>query len=162
MDNNMNLVVSCNLKLARVRNNWSQAFVSSLTGLSIRSISRAETGCSVSKSTLKRLCVCYHIDASSLYEPTKEQRKVQVDLIPEAVAIGLLRRNDFIGDLQRETILRFSHLIRKETLMNREDVEAILPDVINKKKTYTLADVVSCCLAVNQQTINNITDIAMA
>lgn len=69
MNNNMNQVVAYNLKVARIRFDWSQAFVSNLTGLSIRSISRAETGHSVSKSTLKRLCALYHIDISSLYEP---------------------------------------------------------------------------------------------
>lgn len=162
MNNSMNQVVAYNLKVARVRRNWSQSFVSNLTGLSIRSISRAETGCSMSKSTLKRLCDCYHIDIGSLYETTHEQKRVQVDLVPEAVAIGLLRRNDFIGDLQRETILRFSHNVRKEALMNREDIEIILPQVITNRKMYTLADVISCCMAVNQWTINNIMDMATA
>ena len=161
MNNNMNQVVAYNLKVARIRLDWSQAFVSNLTGLSIRSISRAETGHSVSKSTLKRLCALYHIDISSLYEPVHEQKMVKVDLVPESIALGLLMKNSFISDLQRETILRFSHNIRKDALMNREDVEAILPDIINKKQSYTLADIVACCLAVNQQTIHNITDMAV-
>ena len=160
--NSMNQVVAYNLKVARVRQNWSQAFVSNLTGLSIRSISRAETGHSVSKSTLKRLCALYHIDISDLYEPVHEQKEVNVDLVPESTVVGLLMKNSFISDLQRETILRFSHNIRKDALMNREDVEAILPAVISKKQAYTLADIVACCLAVNQQTIHNITDIAVA
>ena len=162
MDNNMNQVVAYNLKVARIRFDWSQAFVSNLTGLSIRSISRAETGHSVSKSTLKRLCALYRIDISSLYEPMHEEKMVKVDLVPESIALGLLMKNSFISDLQRETILRFSHNIRKDALMNREDVEEILPDIINKKQSYTLADIVACCLAVNQQTIHNITDMAVA
>ena len=160
--NSINQVVSYNLKVARVRQNWSQAFVSNLTGLSIRSISRAETGHSVSKSTLKRLCALYHIDISGLYELVHEQKEVNVDLVPESTVVGLLMKNSFISDLQRETILRFSHNIRKDALMNREDVEAILPAVISKKQAYTLADIVACCLAVNQQTIHNITNIAVA
>ena len=114
MNNNMNQVVAYNLKVARIRFDWSQAFVSNLTGLSIRSISRAETGHSVSKSTLKRLCALYHIDISSLYEPVHEQKMVKVDLVPESIALGLLMKNSFISDLQRETILRFSHNIRKD------------------------------------------------
>ena len=65
------------------------------------------------------------------------------------------------SDLQRETILRFSHNIRKDALMNREDIEAILSEIISKKQSYTLADIVACCLAVNQQTIHNITDMAV-
>ena len=158
----MNQVVAYNLKVARVRRNWSQAFVSNLTGLSIRSISRAETGHSVSKSTLKRLCALYHIDISSLYEPVHEQKVVKLDLVPESTVLGLLMKNSFISDLQRETILRFSHNIRKDALMKREDIEAFLSDVISKKKSYTFADIVACCLAVNQQTIHNMTDMVVA
>lgn len=162
MNNSMNQVVAYNLKVARVRRNWSQAFVSNLTGLSIRSISRAETGHSVSKSTLKRLCALYHIDISSLYEPVHEQKVVKLDLVPESTVLGLLMKNSFISDLQRETILRFSHNIRKDALMKREDIEAFLSDVISKKKSYTFADIVACCLAVNQQTIHNMTDMVVA
>lgn len=162
MDNNMNQVVAYNLKVARMRMDWSQSFVSELTGLSIRSISRAECGCSVSKSTLKRLCDFYNIDIGSLYEPIHEEKKVQVDLVPDSVALGLLMKNSFISDLQRETILRFSHNIKKDALMERADIEAILEDVIRKKQSYTLADVVACCMAVNQHTIRNITDMVVA
>lgn len=162
MNDNINQVVAYNLKVARVRLDWSQAFVSTLTGLSIRSISRAESGHAVSKKTLNRLCALYHIDISSLYEPIHKKESIKVDLVPENVALGLLIRNSFISDLQRETILRFSHNIRKDAVMNREDVEEVLSDVISEKKTYTMADIVMCCMAINQQTINNITDIAVA
>ena len=162
MNNNMNQVIAYNLKVARIRLGWSQAFVSNLTGLSIRSISRAETGHSISKSTLKRLCALYHIDISSLYELVHEQKMVKVDLVPESIALGLLMKNSFISDLQRETILRFSHNIRKDALMKREDIEATLSEIISSKKMYTLADVISCCMAINQQTIHNITDMAIA
>lgn len=160
--NNMNQLVACNLKIARVRLNWSQAFVANLTGLSIRSISRAETGHSVSKSTLKRLCALYRIDISSLYEPEHKQKEVKVDLVPESTVLGLLVKNSFISDIQRETLLRFGHAIRKNALMKREDVEAIVPDVISKKQSYTFADIVACCLAVNQQTIHNIKNIVVS
>lgn len=160
--NNMNQVVAYNLKVARIRLIWSQAFVSNLTGLSIRSISRAETGHSVSKSTLKRRCALYHIDIGCLYEHVNEQKEVKVDLVPESTVLGLLMKNSFISELQKETILRFIHNIRRDALMEREDVEAILPEVISKKQSYTLADIVACCLAVNQQTIHNIKNIAVS
>ena len=60
-------VVARNLRVARWNHNWSQEFVSRQTGLSIRTISRAETGKGISKETLKRLCSFYAVRLENMY-----------------------------------------------------------------------------------------------
>ena len=51
--------------------------------------------------------------------------------------------------------------IQKNAIMYREQVEEILPEVISKKQSYTLSDIISCCMAVNQKTLDNISKIAV-
>ena len=46
--------------------------------------------------------------------------------------------------------------LRKDAVMHREEIEEFLPEIISDKKLYSLADVISCCMAVNQKTIQNI------
>lgn len=45
--------------------------------------------------------------------------------------------------------------------MYREQVEKVLPEVISKKQSYTLSDIINCCLAINQRTPDNISQIAV-
>ena len=52
--------------------------------------------------------------------------------------------------------------IQREALMMREDVEQIIPEALALKKSYTLADVITACMAVNQKTIVNIRNMAIA
>lgn len=163
--NSLNQILAENLKDIRVGRGWSQAFVARQLGISQRTISRAETGCGISKALLKKLCAFYCIPVDSVYMKKcgQENREpVQVDLIPDDVAVRLLCQSTFVGDIQREAVLRFNDAIQKEAVMFREDIEAILPDVISSKKSYSLADVVSCCMAVNQWTVKNISKIAVA
>ena len=83
-------------------------------------------------------------------------------MIPDDVAIKLLCQSSFVNDIQRESILRFNDSIQKNALMYREQVEEILPEVIHKKQSYTLAEVIQCCMEINQRTLDNITKIAVA
>lgn len=64
-------------------------------------------------------------------------------MIPEDVAVKLLCQSSFVGDIQRESILRFNEFIQKNAIMYREQVEKILPEVISKKQSYTLSDIIS-------------------
>lgn len=149
------------LKYHRIRNGWTQELVSKLTGLSIRSISRIENGASASKKTVKTLCSLYKIDYCTLnsYEPPKS---VKVDLLPESSLVALLCRTSLLTDLQREVVLRFTAKAGKNAIMNREQVEAVLIDTICNKQNYSLSDVISACMIVNQATVENITSMAVA
>lgn len=163
--NNFNLIIAENLKGIRVERGWSQSFVARQLDISQRTISRAETGCGISKTLLKKLCAFYCIPLGSVYmERCGREKKepAQVDLIPDDIAVKLLCQSTFVGDIQREAVLRFNDAIQKKAVMFREDIEAILPDVISDKKSYSLADVISCCMAVNQRTVKNISKIAVA
>ena len=159
MDNNTNRLVGNNLRRERWIRDWSQAFVAGLLNISIRTISRAETGRGVSKGVLKKLCRLYQISMAELYDEKEIMQKpvsTQVDLVPENVAVGLLIKNSFISDLQHETICRYNDRIKKDAVMCREEVEEFLPEVISTKKQYSLADLICCCMAVNQKTLANI------
>lgn len=159
MDNNINRLVGNNLRRERWIRDWSQAFVAGLLDISIRTLSRAETGQGVSKGVLKKLCRLYQISMAELYDEKETIHKPvskQIDLVPENVAIGLLIKNSFISDLQYEIVCRYNDRIRKDAVMHREEIEEFLPEIISDKKLYSLADVISCCMAVNQKTIQNI------
>ena len=60
------------------------------------------------------------------------------------------------NNLQQETICRYNDKIKKNALMCREDVEQFLPEIIGDQKMYSWTDMVGCCMAVNQKTIQNI------
>ncbi len=160
-DKNMSL--ADRLKRERVTRGWTQSFVCGQLGISIRTLSRAETGIKVSKPVLKKLCALYQIPLSKLYGSGEQEarRREPVDLIPESVAVALLVKNEFLADIQRETIYRYNDKIRKDGIMLRAEVEGILAEVISRKKDYSFADVVSCCMAVNQRTVRNIINMAL-
>lgn len=158
----MNNIIGYNLQYIRLRRGWSQSFVAGLTGLSIRSISRVENGCGVSKTTITKLCHLYKIDMKSLYEPTEPVKSAKVDLLPDEVVAAILQRNSVLSDLQREVLLQFTSKASKNAVMSRDDVEAILSDCISDKKSYILSDIITACLEVNQKTIQKITSIAVA
>lgn len=158
---NHNECIARHLKGERWKRNWSQALVCSNLNISIRTLSRAENGKGISKTTLKKLCSLYQIPISQMYMDVIEKKQQTVDLIPDDVAVRLLCQSTFVGDIQREAVLRFNDAIQKNAVMLREDIEAILPEVINSKKSYSLADIISCCMAVNQRTVRNIINMAL-
>lgn len=157
--NDITRLVGNNLRRERWIRDWSQAFVAGLLNISIRTLSRAETGRGVSKGILKKLCCLYQISMADLYEEKEKiqkQSSIRMELVPENVAVGLLIKNSFISDLQHETICRYNDKIRRDAIMQREEVEKFLSEIISEKKQYSLADVISCCMAVNQKTIQNV------
>lgn len=164
MSNNINEIVGYNLKVVRVRRGWSQAFVSRQTGISVRSISRLETGRGASKKLVNQLCSFYQVSIHSLYLDKKVSTKEisPVNLIPDDVLFRLVLSNSFVGEVQREAVLRFNDVIQKNAVMFREDIEAILPDIISQKKSYSLSDMIACGLAVNRQTLQNVSNIQIA
>jgi hypothetical protein len=72
-----------------------------------------------------------------------------------------MMKNSFISDLQLETIYRYNSIISDKCTMLRDDVELLLKSVISNKKHYTLSDVISCCLMINQETISNALNIVL-
>ena len=159
---NVNLLVADNLKRIRISKGWSQSFVANQLGIAQRTISRAECGCGVSKRTLEMLCSMYQVSVASIYGECVQEKPREVQVIPDDVAVGLLIRNSFIQDLEQEVILRYTDTIGKEALMMREDVERIIPEALSHKKSYTLADVITACMMVNQKTLSKIRKMAIA
>ncbi len=157
---NVNLLVADNLKRIRISKGWSQSFVANQLGIAQRTISRAECGCGVSKRTLEMLCSMYQVSVASIYGKCVQEEPREVQIIPDDVAVGLLIRNSFIQDLEQEVILRYTDTIGKEALMMREDVERIIPEALSHKKSYTLADVITACMMVNQKTLSKIKKLA--
>ena len=159
---NVNLLVADNLKSIRISKGWSQSFVANQLGIAQRTISRAECGCGVSKRTLEMLCSMYQVSVASIYGECVQENPREVQIIPDDIAVGLLIRNSFIHDLEQEVILRYTDTIGKEALMMREDVERIIPEALSHKKSYTLADVITACMVVNQKTLSKIRKMAVA
>lgn len=159
---NVNLLVADNLKRIRISKGWSQSFVANQLGIAQRTISRAECGCGVSKRTLEMLCSMYQVSVASIYGECVQENPREVQVVPDDVAVGLLIRNSFIKDLEQEVILRYTDTIGKEALMMREDVERIIPEALSHKKSYTLADVITACMMVNQKTLSRIRKMAIA
>lgn len=159
---NVNLVIAENLKDIRCRHGWSQSFVARQLNIAQRTISRAECGCGVSKRTLKKLCNLYQVNMATLYNECVQELPRGTQVVPDDVAVGLLIRNSFIQDLEQEVILRYTDTIQKEALLMREDVEKIIPEALSPKKTYTLSDVITACMTVNQKTIAIVRELAIA
>ena len=157
---NVNLLVADNLKRIRISKGWSQSFVANQLGIAQRTISRAECGCGVSKRTLEMLCSMYQVSVASIYGECVQENPREVQVVPDDVAVGLLIRNSFIKDLEQEVILRYTDTIGKQALMLREDVERIIPEALSHKKSYTLADVITACMMVNQKTLSKIRKLA--
>ena len=166
MDNKMNQMIGNHLWGCRAKRGWTQEFVARQLGISIRTVSRVENGAGISKSLLKKMCGLYRISLNEIYEQkpsvNKMSNPVQVDMIPDDVAIKLLCQSSFVNDIQRESILRFNESIQKNALMYREQVEELIPEVIHMKQSYSLAELIQCCMEVNQRTLDNITKIAVA
>ena len=160
MDNRK--IIASNLKKIRIQRNYSQAFVANQVGISQRTMTRAETVGNISDKVLKRLCMFYKIAISELYnEEATNENITTVDVIPIDVAVNLMMKNSFINDFQTETIRRYNDLISNKCTMLRDDVELLLKSVISNKKHYTLSDVISCCLMINQETISNALNIVL-
>ena len=159
---NVNLLVADNLKRIRISKGWSQSFVANQLGIAQRTISRAECGCGVSKRTLEMLCSMYQVSVASIYVECVQEKPREVQVIPDDVVVGLLIRNSFIQDLEQEVILRYTDTIGKEALMMREDVERIIPEALSHKKSYTLSDVITAGMMVNQKTLSNIRKFVIA
>ena len=159
---NVNLLVADNLKRIRISKGWSQSFVANQLGIAQRTISRAECGCGVSKRTLEMLCSMYQVSVASIYGECVQEKPKGTQVVPDDIAVGLLIRNSFIQDLEQEVILRYTDTIGKEALMMREDVERIIPEALSHKKSYTLSDVITAGMMVNQKTLSNIRKFVIA
>ena len=165
MTEDIKMTLGYNLKYIRFQKGWSQSFVCRQIGVSIRTLSRAETGCSISKKTLNKLCVLYQMPMNCLYKD-QGQKNISnhkpVDLIPDSVITRLILGSDFFMNIQREAILRFNDSIQSEALMMREDIERVLPDIISNKKTYSIQDIIFCNIifwAYSKFNLNSVIDI---
>jgi len=165
MDDKMKHMIGNHLWGCRTKKGWTQEFVARQLGISIRTVSRVENGAGISKSLLKKMCGLYRISLNEIYEQepsvNKMDNPVQVDMIPDDVAIKILCQSSFVNDIQRESILLFNESIQKNALMYREQVEELISEVIHMKQSYSLAELIQCCMEVNQRTLDNISKIAV-
>ena len=159
---NVNIIVAENLKRIRLSKGWSQKFVADQLGIAQRTISRAETGIGVSKRILKTLCNLYQVTVASVYNEYVQEASKGTQIVPDDVAVGLLIRNSFIQDLEREVILRYTDTIQKKALMMRSDIEQIIPEVLVQKKAYTMQDIIIACMLTNQKTLSYIRQLVIA
>lgn len=161
-DTNTNKIIAYNIKKARHSHSWSQGFVSRQTGISIRTISRLENNGSGTLKTLKKLCLFYQVPLKSLYENDTEGSCTQpdVELLSSDDVARLLCKSSFLADVQRETVLRFMDSVREEAAMTRQDIEDLIPQVITEKKTYTYHDLITCAMAANRRTIEEMSEMA--
>lgn len=160
MDDKLKRTIGNQLWECRVKKGWTQAFVSRQLGISIRTISRVENGSGISKTLLKKMCSLYRVSVNELYKQDetiiKNRASAQIDVIPEDVAVKILYQSSFVGDIQRESILRFNDIIQKDGIMYKEQIEEILSEMISIKQNYSLSDVVYCCMIINQKTLDKI------
>ena len=164
MDEELKVTLGNNLKYIRWQKCWSQAFVCRQVGISIRTLSRAETGCGISKHTLNKLCGLYQVPMKCFYQEKKKEvlPDHHVDLIPESAMTKMIMESDLLSNIQREAVLRFNDCLQKDALMMREDIEKVLPDIVSDKTSYSLQELISVAMAVNQITIKNIGNMAVA
>ena len=92
----------------------------------------------------------------------KTVKQVKVDLLSDDILYYLLQRNALLEDLQREVILRFTAVAGKSAVMDRNDIEAVLSNSLTDKTSYSYTDIISACKAINESTIQKITNMAVA
>lgn len=156
------LLLGENLRRARFLRNWSQTFVANQIGISQRTLSRAETGCGISKHTLKKLCGLYQLPVSQMYTECNEDEVKDIQILPEDTIVGLMARNGFLRDMEREVVLQFTAVLQKEALLLRDDVDVIIAEAVAEKKSYTAADLVTVAMAVNQHTLTRARQLIVA
>ena len=162
MNNNVNVIVAENLKSIRLSKGWSQKFVADQLGVAQRTVSRAECGCTISKRTLRLLASLYQVDMATLYNECVQELPRGTQVVPDDVATALLIKTSFMQSFKQEVILRYTDIIQKEALMMRTDVEQIIPEALTMKKSYSLQDVISACMLVNQKTLSKVRNMAIA
>ena len=162
MNNNVNVIVAENLKSIRISKGWSQKFVADQIGVAQRTVSRAECGCTISKRTLRLLASLYQVDMATLYNECVQELPRGTQVVPDDVATALLIKTSFMQSFEQEVILRYTDIIQKEALMMRTDVEQIIPEALTMKKSYSLQDVISACMLVNQKTLSKVRNMAIA
>ena len=45
--------------------------------------------------------------------------------------------------------------------MMRADIEHIIPEALTLKKSYTIQDIITACMLINQKTLSNIRQLAI-
>ena len=160
--NKDNCIIAGNLKRIRLNKGWSQEFVADQLQLSIRTVSRAETGCGCSDRTLKLLANMYQVPISRFYELQVTADRKYLDIVPVNIIAEMMANNKFFSDLEHEIIRRFIELSRKEAGMTRDDVNYVVKEALPDKKSYTFDDIVAACLMTNQKTLMKIGRMNMA
>ena len=148
-----------NLRRIRWMKGWSQQFVCDQTGLSIRTLSRGESGHGLSRRTLNKLAALYRVPLAKLYlkeGAADPQPKAAVEPMPFDSIVRILSQSDFVSRIQQETLLNFNISVQEKGPMLRPDVEEMLPKILGDRKTYSRVDIIMAAIAVSNETVRRI------
>ncbi len=155
-------VVAANLRKVRIKKGWSQAYVAMQLGMSIRTLSQAETGKGVSRKTLDKLCLMYGVSPKSLFDNQLERTSSKSrSMLSEDEIRLIIRNNSFVEDIEKETIHKYTDKLLRELRLDRVEVEDIINSVTDKEANFKLSDVIWCCMAVNMKTLESISKLSL-
>ncbi len=143
-------ILATNLKRVRIKKGWSQAYVTRQLGMSIRTLSKAETGKGISDKNLDKLCVLYGINYKSLFDSELTRKSSNPrNVLSEEEILRIIRNNSFVEDIEQGTIHKYKDKLLRELRLDRAEIEDIINSVTDKEVGFKLDEVVWCCMAVN-------------
>lgn len=163
MDDDMKRRLGINLKRCRWLRGWSQRFVCTQANISIRTLSRGESGHGLSKKTINKLAVLYRIPIKEFYQPKQAEKKTvkAVEPLPFETVMRLLGESDFISCIQQETILRFNETVQNDAPMLRADIEEMLTEILDDRGSYSRIDLIMACISASSETVRRIGEMAL-
>ncbi len=147
-------IISENLRLARLKHGWSQQFVARHTGMSVKTISRAENGIHVSKYALDKLCNTYDISLLSVVQTAiSDEVSHTKDFIPPQRLANMLGSSDFLRSVQQECVMHYIDYAKETSYLNREQILTILYEIVGKKDNYSRDDLIKAAKEINLHTV---------
>ena len=158
MDRTVKETVARNLQNLRWKHNWTQRFVCAQIQVSIRTLSRAETGKGISRAVLQRLAILYKVPIEKLFDRNAEYDSagVTINPLPFDVVVRLLNCSDFVNQIQKETLLHFNCLVRDNAPMTRDEAEAMLANILSDKRSYSKTDLIMATIEASHETIRRV------
>ena len=164
MDDDMKRRLGINLKRCRWLRGWSQKFVCTQANISIRTLSRGESGRGLSKKTMGRLAALYRIPSAKLYlkeDAAAPKQKEAIEPIPFDSIVRILSQSDFVSRIQQETLLNFNASIQDKAVMMRADVEEMLTEILADRESYSRIDLIMACISASSETVRRIGEMAV-
>ncbi|WP_207636291.1 helix-turn-helix domain-containing protein [Pseudobutyrivibrio ruminis] len=159
---NTESILATNLKRVRIKKGWSQAYVTRQLGISIRTLSKAETGKGISNKNLDKLCMFYGINSKSLFDSELIRKSSKPrNVLSEEEILRIIRNNSFVEDIEQVAIHKYTDRLLRELRLDRVEIEDIINSVTDKEANFKLSDVIWCCMAVNMKTLESISKLSL-